>query len=210
MVVNEEVPRAEVDPLFDMSEEDEAKEEENEAEEEEVLSPEITERLMYRELVISDPFFKEASASVRRMLSYDAWKAVKDRTPKPDIGDVCLGDVLEKVEIIPGKLSPTFRMLSGKEWRYIVSRMAETMPALIPNQQATYRLVFGIHSLNGAPVASRGLLRNDGTIDDKAVITTKKLLEEKPLDVLTLLNVHYEWFRARMHLILEDGQVKNG
>jgi hypothetical protein len=200
----------EIDPLFSMEEETPEEEEEVKSPEEEEAVELAKERLLYRELVLGDPFHREASPSIKKMLSFSAWKAVSERTPEPDLGDVCFGQVVQKVDIIPGKLVPHYRMITAKEWRYIIGKMVDIIPAQIPNQQAIYRLAFGLYSLDNIPIWSSGLSKPNGEIDDAKVTTMVRRLEDRPLDVLHLLSTHYEWFRARMHILLEGGQIKNG
>jgi len=212
MTEKQQGPTADIDPLFAVDDEDNEVEEVTEEDDEKTaeVKRKLEERMLYREFVINDPFYQEASSSIKRMLSYDVWKSVKSRTPDPDIGDVCLGSVIQRVDVIPDKLVAEFRMINAKEWRYLIDKMTDLHPAQVPNQQALFRLVLGLHTLDGIPVHSTGLTDSQGRIDDARVSRLVSRLEERPLDVLHLLSVHYEWFRARMHLILEGGQVKNG
>ena len=214
MLKTEEHPEvAAVDPLFSMDDESSEQTESDEPiKTDKELEAEAVKKewLLYREIVTSDPFYQETSSSIKKMLSFKVWKAIKERTPDPDIGDVCLGQVVQRVEIIPGKLVPHFRLISAKEWRYIIDKMTGLIPAQMPNQQAIYRLVFGMYSLGNVPVWSSDVINPDGSVNDDKVERLMRKLEERPVDVLHLLGVHYDWFRARMHMLLEDGQVKNG
>lgn len=206
-----------IDPLFSMEDEQPKKvsDEENPASKEKTLKEleveqTLKERTIYSQLVMKDPFYKEASESIKRMLSFDAWKSVRKRVEEPDVGDVCLGNATQRVDIIPNSLVAVFRMITTTEWRYILQAVQGLPPIVVPTTQAVLRLVFGLKSLDGTPVWDAGIIDQSGQINRELVEQKRQELEKRPLDVLNLLSTHYEWFRGRLHLLLEAGQVKNG
>jgi len=187
------------DPLFDgkLVEEVEPEEKKRKASK--------TDRL-YAEMVLSDPFYREAVPHVRRMLSKEAWQKTLELDDM-DIGEVCFGTARQHVPIIEGKLEATFKMLTGKEWEYVVNTVSRVEAQAIPVGQTLYRLAFGITKLNGNTFS---VTDDDGRIVDKKVTATVEKLKKLPLNVLMLLHCHYEWFQARTNLLLEEGQLKNG
>ena len=193
------------DPLFQVDDEktpDPMREEE---------AKEKTNRELYMELVRADPFFREATASVKRMLSFEAWSSLRKRLEKnpPDVGDIILGAFEEEVPIIPGKLVPVFRMLTTEDWDYIINRMVadNIPPAAVMNRQMILRLAFGVSALDGTRLP---YVVENGEVNVAVLDGRCTQLRRRPHEVTYLLNAHYEWFRSRIHLLLESGQVKNG
>lgn len=135
--------------------------------------------------------------------------AVESRCGQIDLSDILeLSEVQQEVDIWPGILKVRFKTPSF--WDMEQANALVKTDDHRDNWEALYRLTLSIYSINGTLLP--GYRDSEGRFDSALFERRAKLLLQKPIEYLQLLDANYLWFRERLVKLMNEGMrvVKNG
>jgi hypothetical protein len=136
-------------------------------------------------------------------------EAIEKRCDEMQVEDLILqGEIRQKVPIIPGKLEPVYRSVSGSEDLFIKRWMSSERGSeqYIMDRYSLLNLTAGIYALNGRPFPSH--LDKSGEPDKEAFEAKLKLISKLPFTLLADLSVNYAWFSRRVQRLLVVDNIK--
>lgn len=139
-------------------------------------------------------------------------KAVEAKLKPISIDDLFIsGEVRQRVDIIPNKLSVVFRSLRTGEDLYVKKRLIE-----VKTESARYaeerfllqNMCCFIHEINGETFPP--IMDSNDKIDDKAFDERFTKISKLPQVLLDRLWIHWRWFEDRVRKALDYDFLGNG
>lgn len=139
-------------------------------------------------------------------------KAVEAKLKPISIDDLFIsGEVRQRVDIIPNKLSVVFRSLRTGEDLYVKKRLIE-----VKTESARYaeerfllqNMCCFIHEINGETFPP--IMDSNDKIDDKAFDERFNKISKLPQILLDRLWIHWRWFEDRVRKALDYDFLGNG
>lgn len=139
-------------------------------------------------------------------------KAVESKLKPISIDDLFIsGEVRQRVDIIPGKLSVVFRSLRTGEDLYVKKRLIEVKTESARYAEERYLLqnmCCFIHEINGETFPP--IMDSNDKIDDKAFEDRFNKISKLPQVLLDRLWIHWRWFEDRVRKALDYDFLGNG
>jgi hypothetical protein len=139
-------------------------------------------------------------------------KAVEAKLKPISIDDLFIsGEVRQRVDIIPGKLSVVFRSLRTGEDLYVKKRLIEVKTESARYAEERYLLqnmCCFIHEINGETFPP--IMDSNDKIDDKAFEDRFNKISKLPQILLDRLWIHWRWFEDRVRKALDYDFLGNG
>lgn len=139
-------------------------------------------------------------------------KAVEAKLKPISIDDLFIsGEVRQRVEIIPNKLSVVFRSLRTGEDLYVKKRLIEVKTESARYAEERYLLqnmCCFIHEINGETFPP--IMDSNDKIDDKAFDERFNKISKLPQVLLDRLWIHWRWFEDRVRKALDYDFLGNG
>jgi hypothetical protein len=180
--------------------------------------PEVTKEKLTEAVKNLDDFdfntFREMM--MKDIINNEKQREIIEARCKPmDVSDLIVnGFVTQKVPIIPGKLEPEFRSMSGSEdlaiKRLIMleGKGTEVNDRYLLDKFSLMSVTVGVHAINNNPLPSH--LNSDGAFDDDAFWKKFNMVVRYPFHLLASLGVNYFWFEIRVRKLFVAEKLGNG
>ena len=139
--------------------------------------------------------------------------SVEKRLKPLDVGQhlMGVGEVLQRVPIIPDKLEPTFRTVTEYEEGWVdawIRKQGEISGRQYNRLMAEVSLAFSVHSLNGQawPVT----IDRSGKVIDDAVEDRLGRIRKLSATVINMMAMNMGWFIERVNKALTSEALGNG
>lgn len=136
-------------------------------------------------------------------------EAIEKRCTPMDVDDLLLtGEVRQVVPILPGKIEPTYRSVSGDEDQFIKQLMSGERGSeqYIMDRYSLLNLTAGLYALNGRVLPPHLDKNGDPT---KELFTAKlKVVAKYAYLLLADLSVNYVWFTRRVQRLMVVDNIK--
>lgn len=121
---------------------------------------------------------------------------------------ITLGEVRQRVPVIPGKFEPTYRSSGGHEDIFIKKLLSNERGSeqYILDLYSLMSLAAGIFSLNGKEYPSH--INKEGDPDEKLFREKLKIVGRHPLAMLADLSVNFIWFGKRVQKLFVADNIK--
>jgi hypothetical protein len=118
---------------------------------------------------------------------------------------ITLGELRQRVPIVPGRFEPTFRSVSGSEDIWVKHRMGSESGSdqYIADKYAMMNLTLGLYAINGKELPGH---MKDDEVDPKLFEVKFKRILKFPLQMLADMSVNFVWFIRRVEktLVIDD------
>lgn len=177
------------------------------------ITKDSSQGLKQDESLVYDPIFDNMDIKPDIKLANVALRKAVEAKLKPiSIDDLFIsGEVRQRVEIIPGKLSVVFRSLRTGEDLYVKKRLIE-----VKTESARYaeerfllqNMCCFIHEINSETFPP--IMDSNDKIDDKAFEERFLKISKMPQVLLDRLWIHWRWFEDRVRKALDYDFLGNG
>ena len=161
--------------------------------------------------VLDEEFFSSPSPPDIKFANVARKKLIESRLAPLRIEDMYLhGECRQLVDIIPGRLSVTYRTPSGAETLHIRRKLGEARTEInmyVNSYHSILELCSYIHSLNGEvfpPLVDKGI------VSEEAFKKRQDKLGSLPQLVLEDIWVNQRWFLARVRAAATADNLKGG
>jgi hypothetical protein len=138
-------------------------------------------------------------------------RLIESRLPALRIEDMYLhGECRQKIDIIPGKLSVTFRTPTGAETLYVRRKLGEARSEVnlyVNTFHSLLEMCSYIHSYNGTDFPSAVA---NGQVSEEAFKTRLDKLSTLPQIILEDIWINQRWFVARVRAAATADNLKGG
>lgn len=160
-----------------------------------------------------DPLFKDMlSPPNKSEASIKMRKKIESNLKPIEIDSLFMtGELHQKVHIIPGKFSLTFRTLKAKEDLYIKRRLNDVKSEVVRYAEDRFllmQLAAHITEING--VALPEIVDPKGDISDEAFDARFKRVSDLPLVLIQKLWVNWMWFQDRVNKAMNPDFLGGG
>ncbi len=159
--------------------------------------------------------FAAIAAAQNSLMDPKRKKAIEGRLEPLDITDlITQREIVQDVEVIPGKLGFTFRTLSQREniWcmKYVYDFPGS--PRYVETLFDTAKLACVIVALNGKPLPDhrRDIGQKTEDVDPEQFKNKMGIISSWPVQLIADAGIQCNWFNDRVNSLFNEGILKNG
>lgn len=151
----------------------------------------------------------------RKLTSKKRRKNIEDHLEPLDLSDLVMsGELIQTIEVIPGKLRMTFRTLSQRENMWIMKYLYDFpgSPLYLQELNATCRLACALVALNDQVLPEHREHVGEAEEDIPREDFERKLrvVSSYPIQLVADISVQHAWFQDRVSQLLTMDELKNG
>jgi len=159
--------------------------------------------------------FAAIAAAQNSLMDPKRKKAIEGRLEPLDITDlITQREIVQDVEVIPGKLGFTFRTLSQREniWcmKYVYDFPGS--PRYVETLFDTAKLACVIVALNGKPLPDhrKDIGQKSEDVDPELFRNKMDIIASWPVQLIADAGIQCNWFNDRVNSLFNEGILKNG